>query len=380
MAANLINILTIEERNLFILQAQNFLRLSKTPSLTDWIQWATHHFKKEVHEFWPVGLVSWFQEIIEARFLFPYIHANTHEIRIHDQDHIEILSGKEKIKINSMLNTTELQLALQFTALRENISWNFKIPMVSFSSMLHHIRCRITLQHDSLSPQGKMKGFIRLHAQEKPLQLEHYLNQSQPEASTILQTLQLLMLEKKNILICGATRSGKTTLLKTLLHKATAQDHIVILEDTPEIFLPQPNVTHWQGKIDWDTQDFPERTLSRLCTHLLRVSPERIVLGEIRGSEVIPLFLLLNTGHQGLLTTIHASSALDAIHRLALLYSMFQRSSQGMDYATLMKFICKQIHAVIFMKDLKIEEIIQVIGSDKGQCYFEQLYKNTSNE
>ena len=123
--------------------------------------------------------------------------------------------------------------------------------------------------------------------------------------------------QRKTILISGGTSSGKTTFLNSLLSQVSGDDRIILVEDTPEIRLPTANtlglvaVRGDMGEAQVDSED--------LLKASLRLRPDRIVLGELRGAETITFLRAINTGHPGSFTTIHANSPAGALDQLALM-------------------------------------------------------------
>ena len=112
---------------------------------------------------------------------------------------------------------------------------------------------------------------------------------------------------RRNILISGGTGCGKTTMLNALGRFIPDEDRVLLIEDTSEIQLEKPNLVRFEAR---QTQtDLPAVTIRDLLKASLRHRPDRIILGEIRGGEAFDLLQLLNTGHSGTLSTVHASSA-----------------------------------------------------------------------
>jgi pilus assembly protein CpaF len=122
----------------------------------------------------------------------------------------------------------------------------------------------------------------------------------------------------ESILISGATGSGKTTLASDLLAAVPASERIIALEDTPEL---SPGHPHFLSLVSRppNADGCGEVTLRTLLRQALRMRPDRIVLGECRGGEVLDLLQILNTGHQGAMATLHANSPRDALRRAELL-------------------------------------------------------------
>jgi pilus assembly protein CpaF len=129
--------------------------------------------------------------------------------------------------------------------------------------------------------------------------------------------------KKKNFLICGSTGSGKTSFLKALLALSPIYHRIVILEDSPELFLERPLLSHLICR----TQRFGSRpgafwNLGHLVIESLRMRPDRLILGECRGSEASAIAQALFTGHSGILSTLHAGSAGEGLKRFTALAQM----------------------------------------------------------
>lgn len=127
-------------------------------------------------------------------------------------------------------------------------------------------------------------------------------------------TLTEAVLCGDNVLISGGTSSGKTTLLNVLADYIPAEERIMILEDTAELCIRKPHVVCAEAQLDTHKTQIGFGDLLRAA---LRHRPDRIIVGEIRGTEARTLLDAMNTGHRGMLTTIHASSAEEAISRLA---------------------------------------------------------------
>ncbi len=119
-----------------------------------------------------------------------------------------------------------------------------------------------------------------------------------------------------NLLISGGTSTGKTTLLNILADAIPKQERILVIEDTAELHIRKPHVISAEAQTD--THKHPV-TFDDLLKAALRHRPDRIILGEIRGTEARTLLDAMNTGHRGSLSTIHANSAEDALRRLAQL-------------------------------------------------------------
>ena len=127
--------------------------------------------------------------------------------------------------------------------------------------------------------------------------------------------------ERRSILISGGTGSGKTTLLNALAAFIDPAERIVTIEDAAELHLGQPHVVRLESRPP-SIEGRGEVTIRDLLKNALRMRPDRIVIGEVRGPEALDLLTALNTGHDGALSTVHASSAADALDRIEVLSLM----------------------------------------------------------
>ena len=129
----------------------------------------------------------------------------------------------------------------------------------------------------------------------------------------LAERLQEFVLQRKNILICGGTSSGKTTLANALTEFIPNHERVILIEDTAEIQIHKDNVLRFEARREQN--GLPAVTIRDLLKATLRHRPDRIILGEIRGGEAFDLLQLLNTGHSGTISTVHANSAAQGISR-----------------------------------------------------------------
>lgn len=163
--------------------------------------------------------------------------------------------------------------------------------------------------------------------------------------------------EHSNVLVVGGTGSGKTTLVNGLIDvvvKKCPDERIVIIEDTGEIQCAADNAVQLHSTV--------HTSMTQLLKATLRLRPDRILVGEVRGPEALDLLMAWNTGHPGGLATVHANSAAAGLDRLRLLVSMNQSAPKDSEI-----LIGEAIHYVCFIvrdlqKGRRIEEIIRVHG------------------
>ncbi len=142
------------------------------------------------------------------------------------------------------------------------------------------------------------------------------------------QLLSWAVVMRKDIAVAGGTGSGKTTLLNALSCEIDRGDRIITIEDSAELrFESHPNVVRLEAR-DASIEGTGEVTIRELVKNALRMRPDRIVVGEVRGEEAIDMLQAMNTGHDGSLTTLHAGTAREAVLRLVLM------SRFGMDLPT----------------------------------------------
>ncbi len=134
----------------------------------------------------------------------------------------------------------------------------------------------------------------------------------------VVRRLERAVTERWNILVLGPTGSGKTTLLNAIGSRVDPACRMVVMEDAAELRITGPHVVRLEAQpSNMDSEG--EVTMGDLLVNALRMRPDRLVVGEIRGSEAVDLIHALSTGHRGSLATIHASGPLDALRRIELL-------------------------------------------------------------
>ena len=139
-----------------------------------------------------------------------------------------------------------------------------------------------------------------------------------PEAAEILEGA---VRERRTILVSGGTGSGKTTLLNALSAWIGPAERVITIEDAAELQLRQPHVVRLESRPP-SVEGRGEATVRDLLRNALRMRPDRIVIGEVRGAEALDLLTALNTGHDGALSTLHANSPEDALRRIETLVLM----------------------------------------------------------
>jgi pilus assembly protein CpaF len=169
-----------------------------------------------------------------------------------------------------------------------------------------------------LSIDGPVLSIRRFGAE--PLRM-NMLIENKALTRDIADMLQMCVTARLNVLISGGTGAGKTTLLNALSAYIPEDERIVTIEDSAELQLQQPHVVRLETRPP-NIEGRGEVTQRDLVRNALRMRPDRIVIGEVRGGEAIDMLQAMNTGHDGSLTTVHANTPRDALSRLETMIQM----------------------------------------------------------
>jgi pilus assembly protein CpaF len=182
--------------------------------------------------------------------------------------------------------------------------------------------------------------------------------------------LEDCVLARKNILISGGTGTGKTTLLSILAKFIPQDERVLLIEDTAEIQLGQENLVRFEARREQN--GLPAVAIRDLLKAALRHRPDRIVLGEIRGGEAFDLLQLLNTGHSGTLSTIHANSAKQGLARFT---SCVLQSGVELPYRAIKTNIADSLNVVVQLERRPgrryISEVLKINGYDPDADLFD---------
>jgi pilus assembly protein CpaF len=179
----------------------------------------------------------------------------------------------------------------------------------------------------------------------------------------LVNQMESYVLGRKNILIAGGTGTGKTSLLNVLGKFIPSDERIVLIEDTSEIHLAQDNLVRFEAR--QADSDLPPVTIRDLLKAALRHRPDRLILGEIRGSEAFDLLQLLNTGHSGSLSTVHAASARQGLARFT---SCVLQSGVEIPYRAIKTNVADLVNVVVHLERRPgrrfVSEVIEINGYD----------------
>lgn len=199
--------------------------------------------------------------------------------------------------------------------------------------------------------------------EEKSMDMSDYVKSGSLPKEQALE-LQKALDQKENIIIAGETSSGKTTFLNMLigeLNKSTPDDRLVVIEDTPELQTTSANCTQLLAS--------KKESLEQLLVTILRLNPDRIVVGEVRtGAVLLPLLKCWGTEYRGGLVTIQATSAADAIKRIQLLTNELTESDQS-------QFIHRAVDIIIVLTRTtdvpSVRQIVRVKDSQRLEILYD---------
>lgn len=192
----------------------------------------------------------------------------------------------------------------------------------------------------------------------------------------IADVLEILVKAKYNIFICGGTGSGKTTFLNAVSHFIPKDERIITIEDSAELQIEGlDNLVSLETR-NANTAGVGAVTIRDLIRSSLRMRPERIIVGEVRGAEALDMLQAMNTGHDGSLSTGHANSTKDMLSRLE---TMVLTGAEGLPLDAVRQQIASAIVIIIHLSRLrdrsrKTMEITEVTGYENGQIQLNPLY------
>jgi len=207
-----------------------------------------------------------------------------------------------------------------------------------------------------------------------PLEIEDLikLKSLTPEIGNLLKGI---VRAKLNVLISGGTGTGKTTTLNVLSRFVPAEERIVTIEDSAELQMKQEHVVRLETR-PANIEGKGEITQRDLVKNSLRMRPDRIIVGEVRGAEVIDMLQAMNTGHDGSLTTIHANSPRDALLRLETLVAI---SGLNIQQESIRRYISSALNVIIHIARLvdgsrKIISLQEITGMEGNVITMQEIF------
>ena len=186
----------------------------------------------------------------------------------------------------------------------------------------------------------------------------------------MLELLQSVVDARFNMIISGGTGAGKTTLLNTLSRFIPHDERLVSIEDSAELLLQQPHVVRLETRLP-NLEGVGQVTQRDLVRNSLRMRPDRIIIGEVRGPEALDMLQAMNTGHEGSLTTIHANDTRDALARLEMMVTM---AGFEMPLPVIRNYIASAVRIIVQIARLKggarrMMRISEIVGLKRRRHY-----------
>jgi pilus assembly protein CpaF len=323
----------------------------------------THVIEKHLYSMYCLNDVDDIQKVINNIFnkMFGYDILQTYidnedisDIRVIKYDSIYIKSKGVWKKENVAFESEEsFYDYVRYCILKNNSNINFDVPIVVVSDKKYNLRIEAGLPPvNAFSPSI----VIRIHRHNSNVNLERAFVIDEMINADIYTLLNEVILNGKNIVVCGKGGSGKTTLLKSLINKIPDNIAITTNEETMELFIEGKNVI--QREILENREESKKITLEKLTRHSLVMSNDVIIIGELKGAEALVFFDSIATGHIGL-TTVHSDSVYNTIGRLTTLIKR-DISAQSYKEDFIKQMLSSSINYIIFMKDYKVNEIAEV--------------------
>lgn len=193
----------------------------------------------------------------------------------------------------------------------------------------------------------------------------------------ILYFLNQAVIARQNILISGGTGAGKTTILNLLSQFIPSKERVITIEDTVELQTSIKNIARMECRSAVGENFFEMKDLLK---NALRMRPDRLIIGEVRGAEAFDMLMAMNTGHEGSMSTLHANSAFDALRRIE---AMVLRGSHDIPIQTVKEDVSHTINLIVQTERFsdgarRISEIVEVLGRNKDEYIIEKIFEFNS--
>ncbi len=239
--------------------------------------------------------------------------------------------------------------------------WDLHLEAATTMHLINAIVGPLGRRVDRASPlvDARLTDGSRIHAAVPPISIDGpcltirrfrrlpltLADMAEPDLAAVLSTA---VRDRRNILVAGGTGSGKTTLLNVLGRLVGQSERIVTVEDVAELTLGVSNVVRLEARAD-NAEGAGRITIRELVRNALRMRPDRIIVGEVRGAEAFDMVQAMNTGHPGSMSTLHANSPVDALRRLE---TMVLIAGEGLPLVAVRQQIASAIDIVVFVERL----------------------------
>jgi pilus assembly protein CpaF len=194
----------------------------------------------------------------------------------------------------------------------------------------------------------------------------------------MMRLLEAAVKGRLNIIISGGTGAGKTTLLNALSAFISPRERIVTIEDAAELQLKQPHLARLETR-PANMEGTGAVRQRHLLINSLRMRPDRIIIGEVRGEEALDMLQAMNTGHDGSLTTVHANTPRDAVSRLEVMVSL---ANGNMQFRTIRQQIASAVHVIVQATRLsdgtrRVTSITEINGMEEDTITMQDIFSFT---
>ena len=192
----------------------------------------------------------------------------------------------------------------------------------------------------------------------------------------MVEFIRAIIRARLNVLVCGGTGSGKTTMLNCISAFIPVDERVVTIEDSAELVLQQPHVVRLETRPP-NVEGKGEVTARELVRNTLRMRPDRIIVGEVRGSEVFDMLQAMSTGHDGSLCTIHANTPRDSMGRLEM---MMLLAGWSIPQRAMRQQIASALNVIVHVSRLsdgtrKVMKISELVGMEGEMIMMQDLYE-----
>src|SRR6266849_4121639 len=221
-------------------------------------------------------------------------------------------------------------------------------------------------------PLLNIRKFVR-----GPLSMEDLINLGSCSESAF-GFLKACVMARANVLVSGGTSSGKTTLLNVMSGYIPSDERIITIEDAAELQLQQRHVARLESRPS-SSDGTPEITLRDLVISSLRMRPDRLIVGEVRGPEALDMLQAMNTGHDGSMTTLHANKPRDALARIETLVMM---AGFDLPVRAIRAQIVSAINVIVHLERLpdgsrKVTQISELVGMEDDTITMQDVFRFT---
>lgn len=296
-----------------------------------------------------------------------YLSMDINEIAFNQEKELWIAKNGvwERLEDEELNERTLLNFCEQLATAR-NLFFNIDVPHLSCS--IPNSRYRVNALHPSITATNSISINIRIPS-EKKFPLENF--KINPQCPYTYEDLKNFIKDKKNVLISGGTATGKTSFANSLLDEIPLDERVITVEDSPELHIHNPN----KVQIVVSKNEATNYTYEKALNDCVRMSPDRLLLGEIDTRNTTLFLRLNNTGHSGSISTLHANSVEDAIHAITM-NAKFS-GTQASDEAIVEYFIAAIDYVIQIKRTPQGREVHNVLDVKKDLA---RILKSKRNE